>query len=54
MRCRKTKGIDDDVSVEWISRRPFPPKEGDNGPLVLLNTVIATGDIGDKIYGAMI
>ena len=42
VRCSKTKGSQD-VVVEWLGRRPFPP-EDDDGKIVVLDTIIATGD----------
>ncbi|KAJ5301144.1 uncharacterized protein N7443_006146 [Penicillium atrosanguineum] len=41
-RCSKTKGTAD-VVVEWLGRRPFPAAH-DDGRLVVLDTVVATGD----------
>lgn len=41
-RCSKTKGTAD-VAVEWLGRRPFPAAQ-DDGRLVVLDTVVATGD----------
>ncbi|KAK7989730.1 carbon-nitrogen hydrolase [Apiospora arundinis] len=43
VRCTKLKATQD-VRVEWLVRRPLPPREDEDGPLVLLDTVIATGD----------
>lgn len=41
-RCHKSKGTKD-VIVEWLGRSPFPPA-ADDGRLVILDTVSATGD----------
>ncbi|KNG85116.1 pterin-4-alpha-carbinolamine dehydratase [Aspergillus nomiae NRRL 13137] len=41
-RCSKKKGTQD-VIVEWPGRRPFPPA-ADEGKLVVLDTLVATGD----------
>lgn len=46
-RCSKTKGTQN-VVVEWLGRRPFPP-ESDDGKLVILDTIIATGDTVVKL-----
>ncbi|KAJ5227820.1 hypothetical protein N7489_008528 [Penicillium chrysogenum] len=40
-RCNKTKGTQD-VVVDWLGRRPFPPAS-DDGKIVILDTIIATG-----------
>ncbi|EEQ31489.1 putative 4a-hydroxytetrahydrobiopterin dehydratase [Microsporum canis] len=42
VRCSKKKGSKD-VVVEWQGRRPFPLEDGD-GKIVILDTIIATGD----------
>lgn len=47
VRCSKRKGTKD-VEVEWLGRYPFP-SEPDDGQIVLLDTVIATGDTILKI-----
>jgi 4a-hydroxytetrahydrobiopterin dehydratase len=39
-RCRMTKGTQD-VVVDWLGRRPFPP-ESDDGKIVILDTIVAT------------
>lgn len=41
-RCSKTKGTSD-VVVEWLGRRPFSTAH-DDGRLIVLDTVVATGD----------
>ncbi|RMZ40304.1 pterin-4-alpha-carbinolamine dehydratase [Aspergillus flavus] len=41
-RCSKKKGTKE-VVVEWPGRRPFPPAE-DEGKIVVLDTLVATGD----------
>ncbi|OGM39541.1 pterin-4-alpha-carbinolamine dehydratase, partial [Aspergillus bombycis] len=41
-RCSKKKGTQD-VVVEWPGRRPFPAA-ADEGKLVVLDTLVATGD----------
>jgi 4a-hydroxytetrahydrobiopterin dehydratase len=41
VRGSRTKGTKD-VKIEWLGRLPFPP-EPDDGQIVLLDTVIATG-----------
>ncbi|KAJ5815911.1 Transcriptional coactivator/pterin dehydratase [Penicillium robsamsonii] len=46
-RCSKTKGTQD-VVVDWLGRRPFPP-ESDDGKIVVLDTIIATGDTVVKL-----
>lgn len=46
-RCSKTKGTQD-VVVEWLGRRPCPQKS-DDGKLVVLDTIIATGDTVVKV-----
>ncbi|KAK8083664.1 uracil phosphoribosyltransferase-domain-containing protein [Apiospora saccharicola] len=40
-----------DVDVEWLIRKPLPRLEDikDSGPLILLDTVIATGDTLNKL-----
>ncbi|KFZ01042.1 hypothetical protein V500_00903 [Pseudogymnoascus sp. VKM F-4518 (FW-2643)] len=42
VRCHKRKGSNE-VFVEWLGRSPFPPV-ADDGRLVILDTIIATGD----------
>ncbi|KAJ6143939.1 Transcriptional coactivator/pterin dehydratase [Penicillium samsonianum] len=46
-RCSKTKGTQD-VVVDWLGRRPFP-RESDDGKIVILDTIIATGDTVVKL-----
>ncbi|KAJ5360868.1 Transcriptional coactivator/pterin dehydratase [Penicillium concentricum] len=46
-RCSKKKGTQD-VVVDWLGRRPFPP-ESDDGKIVVLDTIIATGDTVVKL-----
>ncbi|KAJ5511564.1 Transcriptional coactivator/pterin dehydratase [Penicillium expansum] len=46
-RCSKTKGTQD-VVVDWLGRRPFPA-ESDDGKIVILDTIIATGDTVVKL-----
>ncbi|KGO74544.1 Transcriptional coactivator/pterin dehydratase [Penicillium italicum] len=46
-RCSKTKGTQN-VVVEWLGRRPFPA-ESDDGKIVVLDTIIATGDTVVKL-----
>ncbi|OQE16074.1 hypothetical protein PENFLA_c029G07841 [Penicillium flavigenum] len=46
-RCSKTKGTQD-VVVDWLGRRPFPPAF-DDGKIVILDTIIATGDTVVKL-----
>ena len=41
-RCSKTKGTAD-VVVEWLGRRPFPAAQ-DDGKIIVLDTIVATGD----------
>ncbi|KAK8140329.1 hypothetical protein PG984_000395 [Apiospora sp. TS-2023a] len=50
VRCSKFEGSHD-VDVEWLGRKPLPRPDDikDNGPLILLNTVIATGDTLNKL-----
>lgn len=46
-RCSKKKGTQD-VVVEWLGRKPFP-QVADDGKLVILDTIIATGDTVVKL-----
>ncbi|OQE07641.1 hypothetical protein PENVUL_c012G09608 [Penicillium vulpinum] len=46
-RCSKAKGTQD-VVVDWLGRRPFPP-ESDDGKILVLDTIIATGDTVVKL-----
>ncbi|OQD86309.1 hypothetical protein PENANT_c008G09175 [Penicillium antarcticum] len=46
-RCSKAKGTQN-VVVEWLGRRPFPA-EPDDGKIVILDTIIATGDTVVKL-----
>ncbi|KAK7941173.1 uncharacterized protein PG986_013560 [Apiospora aurea] len=55
VRCSKSKSSQN-VAVEWLGRRPLPRQDDEGiGPLVLLDTVIATGDtiklICDRLLG---
>ncbi|EFR00366.1 hypothetical protein MGYG_03368 [Nannizzia gypsea CBS 118893] len=42
VRCSKVKGSQK-VAIEWLGRKPFPQEDGD-GKVVILDTIIATGD----------
>ena len=42
VRCSKAKGTEN-VVVEWLGRPPFPA-QSDDGKIVILDTIIATGD----------
>ncbi|WEW59730.1 4-alpha-hydroxytetrahydrobiopterin dehydratase [Emydomyces testavorans] len=45
-RCSKKKGTGD-VIVEWLGRKPYPAgpdDDDDDGRLIILDTIIATGD----------
>ncbi|KAE8373376.1 hypothetical protein BDV26DRAFT_69201 [Aspergillus bertholletiae] len=46
-RCSKTKGTQN-VVVEWPGRRPLPPA-ADDGKIVVLDTLVATGDTVVKL-----
>ncbi|KAE8158857.1 hypothetical protein BDV40DRAFT_274772 [Aspergillus tamarii] len=46
-RCSKKKGTQE-VVVEWPGRRPFPPA-ADEGKIVVLDTLVATGDTVVKL-----
>jgi 4a-hydroxytetrahydrobiopterin dehydratase len=46
-RCSKAKGTQN-VVVEWLGRRPFPT-EPDDGKILILDTIIATGDTVVKL-----
>ncbi|CAG8197852.1 unnamed protein product [Penicillium olsonii] len=47
VRCSKTKGTED-VVVDWLGREPFPAAP-DDGKIVILDTIIATGDTVVKL-----
>jgi 4a-hydroxytetrahydrobiopterin dehydratase len=46
-RCSKAKGTQN-VVVEWLGRQPFPAK-ADDGKIVILDTIVATGDTVVKL-----
>lgn len=48
VRCFNSKG-NQDVIVDLLDRKPFPRQKDESGPVVLLDTVIATGDTRGKL-----
>jgi 4a-hydroxytetrahydrobiopterin dehydratase len=43
VRCHKTKGTNKSVEIEWLGCEPLP-RQLDNGTIVILDTVVASGD----------